>query len=54
MDDFMDNVRIYGVNIFAILFSGIQEINPYLQTIVLILTIIYTSIQIIKKIKSNG
>jgi len=50
----MDNVRTYGANFFAILFSGIEDVNPYLQSVVLVLTIIYTCIQIIKKIKSNG
>ena len=45
----MQDLKIYGLNIGAMLFSVVNEINPILQTIVLILTIIYTSINIYKK-----
>lgn len=42
----MQDLRIYGLNIGAIIFSAISNINPVLQTVVLGLTIIYTSIKI--------
>ena len=42
----MQDLRIYGLNIGAIIFSAISDINPVLQTVVLGLTIIYTSIKI--------
>lgn len=45
----MQDLKIYGLNIGAMLFSVVNEFNPILQTIVLILTIIYTSINIYKK-----
>lgn len=47
----MTDLKIYGLNIFAIVASLITEINPVLQTLVLILTIVYTSINIFKKLK---
>jgi len=46
----MQDLKIYGLNIGAMLFSFVNEFNPILQTIVLILTIIYTSINIYKKL----
>ena len=46
----MQDLKIYGLNIGAMLFSVVNEFNPILQTIVLILTIIYTSINIYKKL----
>ena len=44
----MQDLRIYGLNIGAIIFSAISDINPVLQTLVLALTVIYTSIKIYK------
>jgi len=41
---------IYGINISALAIS-ISEINPYLQTLVLISTFAFTIIQIIKALK---
>lgn len=41
---------IYGINISALAIS-ISEINPYIQTLVLISTLVFTVIQIIKAIK---
>lgn len=38
----MQDLKIYGLNISAILFSSMPNINTQLQTVVLILTIIYT------------
>lgn len=47
----MDNLRFYGLNFGAIIFSAIPNINENLQTIVLILTIIWTALQIFKSLK---
>jgi len=41
---------IYGINISALAIS-ISEINPYIQTLVLISTLVFTVIQIIKALK---
>jgi len=46
----MEQLKIYGFNAIALAIS-ITEINPYLQTISLLLAIGYTVIQISKKIK---
>ena len=47
----MQDLRIYGVNIGALLFSAMPNINTQLQTVVLILTIIYTLTKIYKQFK---
>ena len=49
----MTDLKIYGLNFTALFASSpfASGINPVLQTGVLILTIIYTSINIYKKIK---
>jgi hypothetical protein len=47
----MENLKVYGLNFGAIIFSAIPSINENLQTVVLILTIIWTGLQIIKSIK---
>lgn len=47
----MENFRVYGLNFGAIIFSAIPSINENLQTVVLILTIIWTGLQIIKSLK---
>ena len=47
-----DDLRIfglYGINLSALAISA-SEINPYLQTLVLIATLAFTIIQIIKAI----
>jgi len=46
----MEQLKIYGFNAIALAIS-ITEINPYLQTISLLLAIGYTIISISKKIK---
>lgn len=46
----MQDLRIYGLNLGAIIFSTVDNINPTLQTIVLLLTIAYTAIKIYKQI----
>jgi len=47
----MQDLRIYGLNIGAVIFSSMPNINAQLQTVVLILTIIYTITKIYKQIK---
>jgi hypothetical protein len=46
----MEQLKIYFLNAVALAIS-ITEVNPYLQTISLVLAIAYTAIQITKKIK---
>ena len=43
--------KIFGVNIGAVIFSIIPEINTVLQTVVLLLSIGYTILMIMKKLK---
>jgi hypothetical protein len=50
----MEDLRTYTFNIAAILISGLESINPYLQTLVLISTFVYTLQRIIKNIKSES
>ena len=45
----MDELKIFGLNIGALLVSVMPNLNPILQTVVLLLTIIYTVLMIIKK-----
>jgi hypothetical protein len=47
------DLKIYGLNITALFASSdiAHNINPTLQTLVLVLTIAYTSINIYKKFK---
>jgi hypothetical protein len=45
----MQDLKLYGLNIGAMLFSVVNEFNPILQTVVLILTIIYTAVNIYKQ-----
>ncbi len=47
----IQDLRIYGLNIAAVVFSSLPNINAQLQTVVLILTIIYTITKIYKQIK---
>jgi hypothetical protein len=49
----MTDLKIYGINITALVASSpmVDGINPVLQTIVLLLTIAYTSINIYQKFK---
>jgi hypothetical protein len=48
----VEDLKIYTFNGIALAFS-ISEINPYLQTISLVLAITYTAVQIIKKLKKD-
>lgn len=51
----MTDLKIYGLNITALFASSdmMNGINPLLQTIVLLLTIIYTGINIYKRLKDG-
>lgn len=46
----MENLKIYGLNVGGFLFSLMPNINPALQTIVLLLTIVYTVIKIYQEL----
>ena len=43
--------KIFGVNVGAMIFSIIPEMNTLLQTIVILLSIAYTILMIVKKSK---
>jgi hypothetical protein len=45
----IQDLKIFGINVGAVLFSFAPEINTVLQTIVLLLSIGYTILMIIKK-----
>jgi len=45
------DLRTYGLSAFALVFSSMPQINAYLQTAVLILTMILVIIQIYQKTK---
>jgi len=47
----IQDLRIYGLNILAVVFSSMPNINSNLQTVVLVLTIIYTLTKIYKQLK---
>jgi hypothetical protein len=46
----MQGLKLYGLNLGAVAFSFVRDINPALQTIVLVMTIIYTGINIYKQL----
>ena len=45
------DLRTYGLSAFALIFSSMPQVNMYLQTAVLVLTIILVLIQIYQKSK---
>lgn len=47
----MQDLKIYGISLGGITFSIMPDINPMLQTVVLLLTIVYTIIGIMQKLK---
>ena len=47
----LQDIRTYGLSAFALVFSSMPQINIYLQTAVLILTIVLVIIQIYQKTK---
>ena len=44
-------LKIWGINLGAIFFSIVNDINPILSTIALIASIVYTILQIKEKLK---
>ena len=49
----MESLKVYGLNITA-LFTTLAPLNQLLQTIVLILTAVYTVLQINKNLKKKS
>ena len=47
----IQDIRTYGLSAFALVFSSMPQVNMYLQTAVLVLTIILVLIQIYQKSK---
>jgi uncharacterized membrane protein len=47
----IQDIRTYGLSAFALIFSSMPQINIYLQTTVLVLTIVLVLIQIYQKTK---
>jgi uncharacterized membrane protein len=47
----IQDLKIFGINVVAMVFSIVPEINVVLQTVVLLLSIGYTILMIIKKSK---
>jgi len=50
----MEDLKIYGLNIGAIFISVIDNINPYLQTIVMVTSISYTLLKMYKNLAEDG
>jgi hypothetical protein len=50
----MSDLKIYGINVGAVAFSALPNINPTLQTVVLVMTIIYTGMNIYIKLKDRN
>ena len=48
----MESLKVYALNITALI-STSMPLNTYLQTLVLLCTLIYTILQIISKAKSK-
>ncbi len=49
----MQDLKIYGISLGGITFSIMPDINPLLQTVVLLLTIVYTLIGIKNKLNNK-
>jgi hypothetical protein len=47
----MDDLKTYGLAAFSLVFSSFDEINPFLQSIVLILTVCTLILKAYKDIK---
>lgn len=45
------DLRTYGLSAFALIFSSMPQVNIYLQTAVLVLTIVLVLIQIYQRTK---
>ncbi len=50
----LNDLKIYGINVGAVAFSVMPNINPALQTVVLIMTILYTGMNIYIKLKDRN
>ena len=50
----MNDLKIYGINVGAVVFSVMPNINPALQTVVLVMTILYTGMNIYMKLKDRN
>ena len=46
----MENIKLYGINIAALVLTSVKDILPELQATSLVLAIIYTAIQIKQKL----
>jgi hypothetical protein len=53
MENFIDNFKVWGVNLPILGFVGIADIESILSIILLCLSIYYTIISIIKKSKER-
>lgn len=49
----MNDLKIYGVNAGALIFSAFDTALPMLQILVLLVTLVYTVIQIYYKLKNE-
>lgn len=49
----MEDLKIYGINLSAIFISLSNTLNQNLESLVLLLTIVYTIIGIYQKINKN-
>ena len=49
----MNDLKNYGINVGAVAFSAMPNINPVLQTVVLVMTIVYTGMNIYIKLKNK-
>lgn len=50
----MEDLRILGLNISAVTFNIINDINPFLSTMVLAATFVYTLLGIRDRIRKNN
>jgi hypothetical protein len=49
----MEDLKIYGMNFGAFFVSILDLINPILQTVVLLTSIIYTVMRIVKNLRDG-
>lgn len=50
----IENLKIYGINFITLSISIMDSINPFLQTILLCFSIVYTGIKIYKNLTEDG
>jgi hypothetical protein len=46
----IENLKIYGINFITLALSITDSVNPFLQTILLSVSIVYTGIKIFKNL----